>query len=354
MNRAIQFALFFSIFLAIFLSIHIYSALRVAGLLGYKNRWLILWILLASIIFPAASIAVHYSSNIFARLFYTVGSVWAGFIWILFSIVLMFELVNLIHKFDPRIAGFAILSAAVLLSVFAVLSASFVRVKDVEIPIVGLENELTAVQLSDLHVGTVRNSGFLQSMIGKANSLEPDMVFVTGDLVDGSGFYKHKSYDIFKQVDAPTYFVTGNHEVYAGGDEIVKMLESSGMTILRNRAVMDHGLQIIGVDDPGNDQHISLDTIDFDKDKPTVLLRHQPALAEEAQAKGVDLMISGHTHNGQVFPFDLLVRLQWKYKHGLYRIGNMFLYVSPGTGTWGPPMRLGSFSEITHFKLVPA
>jgi len=351
MNRAIQFVIFFGIFILVFLGMHLYSILRVSSLLGYRNKWLLVGVILLSALFPLASVIVHYSNNFLARFFYTVSSVFAGFVWLLLSILLVFEIVNLIHKFDPRMAGYLVLFAAITLTIIALISGSFVRTKTVEIPIEGLKEDIVAVQLSDIHVGTVRNSGFLRNLIERTNAIDPDLVFITGDLVDGSGFYKNKTYNELANINAPTIFVTGNHEFYAGGQEIVNMLKPAKMTILRNQTKTIKGLQIIGIDDPGDKAHYSLKSVKFDKKSPSILLRHQPALVEEAAALGIDLMLSGHTHNGQIFPFNFLARTQWKYMNGLYTIGDMKLYVSPGTGTWGPPMRLGTFSELTVLKL---
>jgi len=243
-----------------------------------------------------------------------------------------------------------IIAVVALVSVFAIINALAVSVKEIEVPIKGLENELKVAQLSDIHIGTLFNSGYLKKLVDRTNSLEPDIVVITGDLVDGGG-YVH-AYKELAGLKAPVYFVTGNHEVYAGaGPEIFK---DTNVRVLDNRAVVEKGLQIAGISDTGGTQHISLQKVAFDSKLPTLLLRHQPALMDEAASMGVGLQLSGHTHSGQIWPLNYMVAIQFRPYNGLHKEGDMYYYISPGTGTWGPPMRLGSRTEITLITLTEA
>jgi predicted MPP superfamily phosphohydrolase len=150
--------------------------------------------------------------------------------------------------------------------------------------------------------------------------------------------------------------VTGNHERYEGIELVVDALKGTGVRVLRDEVVNTHGIQLVGVDDPGDfprKNHV-LARLNISDGKPSVLMQHTPGAVKDAQGAGIDLMLSGHTHNGQIIPFNYIVKLFFPYIQGLYRIGEMHLYVSPGTGTWGPPMRLGSRSEITLLRLQPA
>jgi len=257
MNRIIGVLLFFTFFI-IYFGMHIYSILRVSGLFGFeRNRMLYLMIFLSAALFPAAGILIHYFGSIIVRGLYTIASIWTGLVWLLFGTLIVYEISRLVIKFQPRTYAFIIISIVMVLGVVSVVNGFLISVKSLEIPIEGLTKEVNIVQLTDIHVGTVHNSGYLNKIIQKTNKLSPDIVFITGDLIDGSGFYRHETYRELKQIDAPCYFVTGNHEFYAGEDKVTRILNSS-VTVLRNQVQSEHGLQIIGIDDPGNSGHINM------------------------------------------------------------------------------------------------
>lgn len=345
--KVIQFLLFFSTFLAIYGSMNAYVYWRLSGLLGLRRS---IWILaLLAVAFPLMSILVHYSQNIIMRIFYALSSIYSGVVWIGFSVLLVYEVAKYLIKLEPRVYGMIVLAVILVLTIGSIINGFLVHVRTIEVPIAGLETEVNAVQMSDIHIGTMRNSGFLNKLIEKTNDLEPDVIFITGDLVDGGGEYSHKSYNQLANLKAKTFFITGNHETYVGMDEVMHALKGSGMHMLRDEVTEYQGLQIVGLDDPGNNRTVN--NVEFDADKPTILLRHQPYLDK---LEGVDLQLSGHTHAGQIWPFNLLVRTAFRYQRGLHEIGGSYLYISPGTGTWGPPMRLGSRNEITLIRLVPA
>ena len=157
-------------------------------------------------------------------------------------------------------------------------------------------------------------------------------------------------------VVGPVYFCIGNHEKYEDLDAIIERLESLGVEVLRNRSVrFSDSVQVIGIDDLDDAGQVrrQLQHIDVDARAFSLLLYHRPRGLTAAAAAGVDLMISGHTHNGQIMPFNLVVKRVFDRTVGLYHEGGATMYVSQGTGTWGPPMRLGTRSEITLFDLVP-
>jgi hypothetical protein len=190
------------------------------------------------------------------------------------------------------------------------------------------------------------------------------MIVITGDLVDGSveELAQHVAPLADLRSQYGTYFVTGNHEYYSGVDQWCAYLTNIGVHVLRNERVSitnssDESFDLAGVDDwssrrfPAEDLDTAL--AGRDPDKTLILLAHQPAAAHVAAAQGVDLQLSGHTHGGQIWPFNYLVPLQQPYTQGLYRHGNTQtqVYVSAGTGFWGPPMRLGTSAEITLITL---
>jgi hypothetical protein len=196
------------------------------------------------------------------------------------------------------------------------------------------------------------------------NALTPDVVAITGDLVDGSveALREHVAPLAKLKAAHGVFFVTGNHEYYSGVDEWLDELRRLGIRVLRNESVtLSRGaaaVELAGIDDhasgrfPGHGPDLRRALKDRDPRRPVVLLAHQPVAVHEAAAFDVDLQLSGHTHGGQLWPWGYLVRLQQKYLNGLYRIGNTLLYVSCGTGYWGPPMRLGAPAEITELTLT--
>ena len=224
---------------------------------------------------------------------------------------------------------------------------------------------LSIVQLTDVHVGPLIGRTFVDQLVSTANALRPDLVAITGDLVDGDVARLGSAVAGLGSLRSRygSFFVTGNHEYYSGEDEWVGFLERLGVEVLRNRrvAIGDAGgsIDLIGVDDwsggrrrgrPGYDLDRALEG--RDPDRAAVLLAHQPANFEVAAARGVDLQVSGHTHGGQLFPMTLLIGLAHQHVRGLYRHEDAHLYVSRGCGFWGPPARVGSAPEIVKITLT--
>jgi len=219
------------------------------------------------------------------------------------------------------------------------------------------------VQISDVHIGPILGRDFAAALVERVNALGPDLVAVTGDLVDGSVALLADEVAPFAGLRAPhgVFFVTGNHDCYSGAASWTRAVERLGMQPLRNRRVEvrrgDAVFDLVGVDDHhahrvgegGCDLARALDG--RDPERPAVLLAHDPATFRRASREAIDLQLSGHTHGGQIWPFVVLVRLATPWVAGRYREGRAQLYVSRGTGFWGPPMRLGSPAEITEIVL---
>ncbi len=241
-------------------------------------------------------------------------------------------------------------------------------VREVAVKLPGLPRTLDGfriVQMSDLHLGDILGRPFLEELVRRCNALRPDLVAVTGDLVDGTVAHLAPAVAALQGLTSRhgTYFITGNHEYYAGDVEWAAALTGMGIEVLRNRWVSlgDAGgrLDLVGVDDYGqrdapHGRGYNLDKALLGRDAgtPAVLLAHQPRGVEEALARGIGLQLSGHTHGGQMFPVTLLVDATYRYSAGLYPVGAGHVYVSRGTGFWGPPMRIGSPPEITSVTLL--
>lgn len=241
-------------------------------------------------------------------------------------------------------------------------------VVNVKVPIAGLPSALdgfTIVQISDIHVGPTIKRPYLQAIVDKVNALKPDMVAVTGDLVDGSvrQLAPHTAPLADLQARHGAFFVTGNHEYYSNAHEWVDEVRRLGLTVLMNEhVVLKHdgaGLVLAGVTDytahhfdpqHRSDPHAAI--ADAPADAPRVLLAHQPRSAVAAADAGFDLQLSGHTHGGQFFPWGYFVPLQQPYVAGLNRLRQLWIYTSRGTGYWGPPKRLLAPSEITRITLT--
>jgi hypothetical protein len=223
---------------------------------------------------------------------------------------------------------------------------------------------LTIVQLTDLHVGPFIGRRFVERLVAQANALAPDLVVITGDLVDGTVPTLGHAVSALGGLRARfgRFFVTGNHEYYSGVAPWTQFLERLGIPVLRNRrvAIGDGGgtFDLVGVDDWGGrrrgGQGYDLEAAlrGRDSDQAAVLLSHQPRNFEVAASRGIGLQISGHTHGGQIFPMTMLVGLEYAYTRGLYRHQESNIYVSRGCGFWGPPSRLGSPPEIVKLVLT--
>lgn len=267
-------------------------------------------------------------------------------------------------------------AAAVPLVALAVTLLGFVnarrlaRVKKVEVPIANLPPSLhgyAIAQVSDIHVGPTIKRAYLNAIVNRVNKLGADAIAITGDLVDGSVHRLGLHTQPLARLAARdgVFFVTGNHEYYSGAEEWIAEVRRLGVTVLLNQHVIrrrdDATLMIAGVPDytahhfnPGHksDPRAAAGA-EREQADVRILLAHQPRSAAAAAEAGFHLQLSGHTHGGQFFPWNLFVPLQQPFVAGLHRVRDMWVYISRGTGYWGPPKRVGAPSEITLLRLVP-
>ncbi len=307
--------------------------------------------------------------------------VWMGIMFFLFVALLFGDATKLVLFVadkvrsappDPERRAFIARAIAASAGVFAFgmssaglgSALSKVAVKRVDVSLAKLPASARGyriVQLTDVHVGPMIGKGFIDDIVARVNALSPDLVAITGDLVDGSVAEIGEAVRPLAGLRAKdgVFFVTGNHEYYSGADEWIAFLATLGIKTLRNERVpLPRGFDLAGVDDAsarsteGHGEDMEKALGDRDKSRAVVLLAHQPRQVERAAQHGVDLQLSGHTHGGQIFPWGYLVRLQQKtYLRGLMNLGDTQVYVSCGTGYWGPPMRVGAPAEITEIIL---
>ena len=262
--------------------------------------------------------------------------------------------------------GFAVI--AILIAgacIWGTLEASSIKVKNVTLTTPLLEagsRPLKVAQISDLHLGLLVGKRKLSRVIDLLEENQPDILVSTGDMVDGIAPHLNHLSELFADYRPPLgkFAVTGNHEYYAGIKDSLKFHRQSGFTVLEGRNEKVGPISIAGVDDPAGYRMNSSAMIDENKTLPppdhkkfTILLKHRPVITESSLGR-FDLQLSGHAHGGQLFPFNFLVKLRYPMIAGLYPLtGGTSLYTNRGTGTWGPPMRLGAPPEITLFTIRP-
>ena len=322
-----------------------------------------LWALLAllSVSFVTATLLAFRYSNFPARSFYTVAAVWAGFLNFFLLAACLCWTVYLgawllgMHPSRPSLAA-AVFGLAALASVYGLINARLIRAKRIKVEIPNIPPSWrgrVAAVVSDVHLGHVNGHGFMRRIIRRLDRLRPDIVFITGDLFDGTKVNARHLATPWKQLSPAfgTYFVTGNHEEFADPTQYLNALSSAGVRVLTNEAVTIDGVDILGVryGDSVKPERLRpiLQRVRLDRGRPSILLAHAPHQLAVAESEGITLQLSGHTHAGQVFPFTWIVRRVFgRYAYGLNRFGRLAVYTSSGAGTWGPPMRVGARPEI--------
>jgi len=279
---------------------------------------------------------------------------WLGISPLLLCMLLVAEFPVALGWLAPVTAAYTLIGIAIGLLVFSVMNAYSPSVVKVQLDSRKLSAPLRFAQITDVHIGS-RSGAFLDRVMKEVNRVDLQFLCITGDFIDAPGV-DEEQLSALRSCRVPIYFSIGNHERYEDLDDILVRLQRLGVTVLRNATVTREAVQLIGIDDSENPSQVErvLARLDIDQQRFVLLLYHRPRGLVAAAAAGVDLMISGHTHNGQIVPFNLVVKRVFNQIVGLFTHGQTNLYVSPGTGTWGPVMRLGSRGEVTLFEVQPA
>jgi len=262
---------------------------------------------------------------------------------------------------DRRVIAAVFYGLAILASIGGFLNASWLRVTRVSAKLPHLPpawDGKEVVLMSDLHLGNIRGAPFMRRVVNKVRSLRPYAVFVSGDMFDGPKADYDRLVEPCRELSAPAgvYFVTGNHEEFTDRAKYVAAIERAGLRVLHNEKVTVQGLQIVGVHDseavePEMFRKILQDAA-VDRRQASILLAHRPSNLAIPEAAGISLQVSGHTHKGQNWPWSWVAyRVHGPFAYGLNRLENLLVLTSSGAGTWGPPMRLGTKSEIVLIRL---
>lgn len=333
-----------------------YPVLRIGGWLGLET-WLLMLIVLPlfssqyvarRVLYTKGRRATHWQAALRNAIDYLLG---------VFSVaalvLLVLELVFQLWPAAPVTRATLALSGTAILLVWGTISAWRPHTRELSLASHKLKATYRIVQLSDVHIGS-RSRWFLRYLRWRVNRMQPDLVCITGDLIDQPGLDEYVLADLGR-FKAPVYYVTGNHERYEDLTDILQRLRNLGVHVLDNRRDDWHELSIVGIDDDDAVDQVErvLAGIELSESRFNLLLYHKPLGLRAAAEQGVDLMLSGHTHGGQIWPFHLAVRKVFRQHRGRYDYRGAVLYVSEGTGTWGPTLRFFSRSEITEITLGP-
>ena len=366
--RQYAFIIIFFGFFGLLIGANIYLPQRFAWFFSIESNWWI-YILSVSITFfmiaglmPFSNSTSKSGSFIYRTAAITLGAM----LYVLISVLLV-DFVRLFTDWAPLTYGLLATSLALSISIYGIWNSTNLRTTTIEIPVNGLDKDILTMHLSDIHIGHFRGKKFLQKIVDQVNRHKPDAVFITGDLFDGRIKLSESILDPLEELKVPLFFVEGNHDLYTGVKVIKALLRKIGAIVLENEMVLWNGVQIVGLnhmraDDESMNIHASMNAptikhvlskLSIQKDQPSILLHHSPDGIEYANEHGIDLYLSGHTHAGQLFPINYFSDWLFTYNKGMHRFNGTTLYVSEGAGTFGPPMRVATKSEITLVKLRP-
>ena len=372
-----QFLIFASVFLLVMGLLNVYIWRRFLRLISHdKARYLIsipLVLFLGDVFFIADII-----TNIIpdSPTLYIISSSFVGITFMLFVVAVIYDLTLTVSKRVPvdhsrRKTIKLLFDITMLVAAFAYLLRGFsqgikfpyvnrILVKIKKFPV----DNLNLVQITDVHVGKTIKRDFIEKLVEKTNALKPDLVVITGDLIDLP--VNEIEYDLYplKDLNAPTYFILGNHEYFHGVGEAVEYIKTLGIKPLLNEHVVigkgDKKFNLVGLTDIIGERSNFLPPdpeaayLGADQNKPCLVLAHQPRMINNMDDYRCDLMLSGHTHGGQIFPFGLLVMAAQPYLAGLHQHAvERQIFVSRGTGYWGPPLRFLAPSEISQITIIP-
>lgn len=319
-----------------------------------------------SFLFVIASLASFRYFNLAVRLLYWIAAIWIGIANFLFvgawvawlsDLVLRFTVAPATRMLDRHYIAGILLVLAVVIAIYGLVNARVLQLQRIKVELPSLPacwRDKQALLISDMHLGHINGAGFALRVASIARELNPAIIFLAGDLFDGSRVDPIRVAAPILALKPPLgmYFVGGNHEAFGGATHFEEALRMAGVRVLHNESAEVDGVKIVGV--PYGDStyplhlRVFLEGLRLNNGSPSILLNHVPNRLPLAEHAGVTLQLSGHTHGGgQLFPYNFFTRRAFgKFTYGLQRFGKMQVYTSSGAGTWGPPMRVGTHSEI--------
>lgn len=320
--------------------------------------------------FFLSMILIRLAENFATESLYLISSVWMGLMWnaflAIFAVLLIRALMPGLSSLYLKNIGIFFVSASLLYSLVGIYWAMFPIVKNIDVTISNLPENWRGkkiVQLSDVHLGVIYDASHFRKTVATANGLNPDLILITGDLFDGMDGSMESFFKPLSELKAKegVYMITGNHEIYLGEKQVLDIVRRAGIRILDNEMVTIDGLQLGGISydlsqsERGRKGYVS-DIIaswkDFDPERASIVMYHVPSSIEEFSKAGVGLLLSGHTHKGQMLPFGLLTKLIFRgFDYGLNHSGDTAVYTSSGVGSWGPPLKNNRRSEIVVIDL---
>ena len=363
MNRTKTIIIFLLIILALLFLINtvVYKAILLALQISGPS-FLIMSILgILGISFIASLFIGMVRYNFLTRIYYTLSMIWMGFFGYLFLASVLYVIEFMFIGDPKRIFAMALFGSIILISLYGIFHGRRLVVKEIDVGIPNIPDvwrKRKAVWISDLHIGQINGKNYVERVIEKINKLSPEIVFIGGDLFDGSAVEEIlECIAPLKRLSIPLgmYFITGNHEGYGNSELFLNKISENNIQILDNKKLNIDGLQLLGVDyiktTKADDFRKTLADLMIDKNMPSILLKHEPRHIDITKEAGVSFQISGHTHQAQQWPLKYFTYLVYgNFDYGLQRLDGTQIYTSSGTGTWGPPLRVGTDSEIVVFN----
>ena len=364
-----RFAGFLVVFQSVLFLAHFWLFETLLFALGPKPTvaHLLAWSLaVLSICFLGTSLLGFRYYNAVVRTLYRISAVWLGAFSYLFIAACAWWIVYIPTMFlhidvPSRELALPFFGTALLVSAYGVIHGAFPQTKRITVRLGNLpdwwQGRIIAL-ISDLHLGNIRGAAFAQRMVGKINAEKPELAIIAGDLFDGTPIDAAPAAAPLAALNLPlgAFFTEGNHEEFRDTEQLLSAISKAGVHILDNEKVDLHGLQLLGVPyrHATHTEHFEsvLAKLQIDRSRASILVTHAPDRPQVAEAAGISLQLSGHTHHGQYFPFTwLAARIYRQFVYGLSSIGSLQVYTSCGAGSWGPPLRVGSTPEIVLIRL---
>ena len=354
-----------ALFIGLILGLAWYTPYRLSQLLGLTRRKpLFVAAALMAPLCPILMLSLGASSSPAFGVVGTAAGVFFGAYIYLTLALMAFHLIGLAIDIPGRLAVLCGTGMAVTLAAIGFWQAGSFMVTEVEIPIDRLKRDVTLMHISDIHIGHQRGRNYLERIVSETNRRKPDFTLINGDLVDSAIALEPGALEPLARFEAPVYFTTGNHESYVDTARALAIIASHGIRVLHNEVIETHGLRLVGLDYMNADENTfdmhsvnkltikeELAKIPIGEDKPVILMHHSPVGLKYVSARGIALMLSGHTHAGQMFPATIATQWLFPLNRGLHFRDGTFFFVSQGAGTFGPRMRIGSSNEINLVRL---